>query len=387
MRCVMRRAWAAMAALALLAGTASAEKQWLRYRVMDDNERAILELPYVNCNIARDAPVGVEMPDFKASDPCFASWATPMAPQGKVLLAFDRSSRKGQYDLLYLDSNCSGSLRDKKPIRASMSYEGGAQFGPVKISFPGEDGAISYHLRFLLQAQGASRQAYAISACAYEGSVRIGGKSYHCMLADYDCNGTFDDISGDFEKADRIRLGETDKAATYFVGKYLALDGALYQPKPSRDGAYIEFEPAGDVAMGAVRAKNAVTQLSLGGENGLFHLADGAGAVPAGRYKLYSWKIERKGADNANWTLAAVGGNEVIEVKPGQEVALDVGEPISCKLGAVGQGGRYQISETLCGRLDERVSIERNGSMPDAPRLQLVGKDGAFSKVYKFEYG
>ncbi len=56
--------------------------------------------------------------------------------------------------------------------------------------------------------------------------------------------------------------------------------------------------------MVAVHAKNAVTELSLGGENGLFHLADGAGAVPAGRYKLCSWKIERKGADNDNWTLA-----------------------------------------------------------------------------------
>lgn len=38
---------------------------------------------------------------------------------------------------------------------------------------------------------------------------------------------TFDDISGDFEKADRIRLGENDKAVIYLVGKYLAVDGAL----------------------------------------------------------------------------------------------------------------------------------------------------------------
>ena len=390
MRCAMRGVWAAVAALALLAGTAAAEKQWLHYRVLGDNEQGILQVGYVNCGVvATDAPAGVAMPEFKAGDPCFAWWTTPMAPQGKVLLAFDRSSKRGQYDLLYVDSNCSGSLRDKKPIRASTTYEGGAQFGPVKITLPGEDGPISYHLRFLLQTQGASmRNLFAVSACAYEGSVRIGGKGYHCMLVDYDCNGTFDDISGDFEKADLIRLGANDKAVTYFAGKYVAVDGALYQPKPSRDGAYVEFEPAGDVAMVAVHARNAVTELSLGGENGLFHLADGAGAVPAGRYKLYSWKIERRGADNGNWTLAAIGGrDEAIEVTPGQEAAPDVGEPITCRLDVATQRGSFQFSQSLCGRMDERISIERNGSMPDAPRLQVASKDGAFSKVYKFEYG
>jgi len=390
MRCAIRGAWAAIGSMALLAGTASAEKQWLQYRVLDESEQAAAgNLQYIQCAVAKDAPAGAEMPEFKASDPFFASWATPMAPQGKVLVALDRSSKKGQYDLLYVDSNCSGSLRDKKPIRAKGVYEFGADFGPVKIRLPGEDGPISYHLSFHLRTQGDNRQLYAGSNCVYEGSVQIGGKSLHCMLLDHDCNGTFDDVSGDFAKTDLIRLGENDKAVTYFAGKYLALDGALYQPKPSRDGACIEFEPAGDVVMGAVHAKNAVTELSLGGENGLFHLADGAGAVPAGRYALYSWKIERKDADNAKWTLTAqtYGAGGVIEVKPGQEAVLDVGEPITCKLGAVSQGGGYQISETLCARLGENIRIERNDSLADAPRVKVTSKDGAFSKIYIAEYG
>jgi hypothetical protein len=390
MRCVMRGAWAAMAALALLAGTASAEKQWLQYRVLDDRDQAGLQTIWIGCATTKDAPAGEALPEFKASDPCFASWVTPMAPQGKVLLALDRSSKKGQYDLLYVDSNCSGSLRDKKPTRASGTYDWGSDFAPVKITFPGEDGPITYHISFHFRMNGASQQVFANSACVYEGNVRIGGKSYHCMLRDCNSNATFDDLPGSGNSgSDEIRLGENDKAVTYFAGKYLAVDGALYQPKPSRDGSCIEFEPAGDVAMGSVRAKNAVTQLSLGGENGLFHLADGAGSVPAGRYGIHSWKIERKGADNANWTLTAqmYGSAGVIEVKPGQEVVLDVGEPITCKLGAVSQGSGYQISETLCARLGENIRIERNDSLADAPRVRVTNKDGAFSKVYIAEYG
>ena len=49
MRWVIRGAWTAVTVLALLAGTASAEKQWLHYRALGDNEQGILQVPYVNC--------------------------------------------------------------------------------------------------------------------------------------------------------------------------------------------------------------------------------------------------------------------------------------------------------------------------------------------------
>ncbi len=75
MRWVIRGAWTAVTVLALLAGTASAEKQWLHYRALGDNEQGILQVPYVNCGgVATDAPAGVAMPEFKVTDPCFAWW-------------------------------------------------------------------------------------------------------------------------------------------------------------------------------------------------------------------------------------------------------------------------------------------------------------------------
>lgn len=384
MRYGHRWAWAVLLSLGLMAGAASAEKQWLSYRVFNDNH---LDEQYVTCPALKDVPADAQKPEFKAKDPWFASWPMALAPQGKVLLAFDRSSKNGQYDQVYVDATGKGAWKDVKPVRAKNSHEYGAEFGPVKVTVPGEDGPITYHVRFYLQAQEKSRRLYVITACAYQGDVRIGDKSYRLSLLDYNCNGTFDDLSADFSKSDRLRLGEEGKTKLYSVGKYLMVDGKLYRTKPARDGSSIEFEAAPDVALGSVRATNPVTELCLAGENGLFRLENGAGSVPAGKYKLHSWKIERKASDNAKWTMEASASRGSVEVKAGQELAMDVGEPVVCKAAVSSGREGMQFSQSLCGRMNERVSIELNGGQAEAPKLEIKNKDGTFAKVYKFEYG
>ena len=386
---------------AMAASSVSAqEEQWLSYHTTAQAQR-LLGGGGGGTTLAPTTarPAGVELPELLADDALFAKWVTPMAADGYLWLAFDRSKAHGPYDRLYIDANGDGSLADETALppylaRKQGRGQGQATFAPVEVSFVVDDGPVSYALKLDLYEQGNNRTYLSASAaCWYGGSIEVAGEALDCQLIDYNANGTFDDQSMNFAQIDRVRLGTGRSAVERFVGKYMQIKGSLYHATTARDGAFITLTPATDVALGAVRVPDGVSQLTLGGLNGVLQVdvADGVGRLPVGKYHVHEWRLEREDDKGVRWQLTAKGSpaGTVVDLAEDNTVELTLGEPLVATVTdrALGRGGQHSFSQTLVGRLGEQIELTRNGKTPAAPKLRIVNEDGSYDKVFRFEYG
>ena len=363
--------------------------QWLRYHTHREAKRIVRDMSSVNVKVIAEAPKGLKLPAFKHAEPLFAKWATPMAKGGFVWMALDGKRKRGQHDRLIIDANGNGDLSDDEAVKAFSAHQSGAQFGPVRVVLPGEDGPVTYHLHARSYSQPNYRRLYIQPACWYEGDVRIGGKTWRCQLVDFNANGTFDDTSATGSQTDRIRIGTGDDFETHFVGKYVQVDGALYAVSPARDGAFVSLTPRTDVPMGTVQLTAQVTRFLAAGENGLFTVesADGTGRLPAGTYRLYRWELERKDERGALWKAQGSGSSKAFEIRKGKTTELAFGEPLTATVKATKTGATHRFDQSLRGSLGESVSLTRNGSRPSAPKLRITNAAGDYDKTFTFEYG
>ena len=367
----------------------AAAPQWLRYHTHREAERVVGEVSTIHVEMLTEAPEGVKLPAFKHREPLFAKWSAPMAKDGFVWMAFDGKRKRGPHDRLIIDANGNGDLSDDETAKAFSAHQYGSQFGPVKVVLPGEDGPVAYHLHANCYSQPNYRRLYIQPACWYEGDVRIGGKVWRCQLVDYNANGTFDDSSAKASQMDRIRLGKGDDFETHFVGKYVQVDGALYEVATARDGAFVSFTPRTDVPMGMVRLTTQVTRFRAAGENGLFAVepVEGTGRLPAGTYRLDRWELERKDERGAVWKAQGSACPNPFVVREGKTTELAFGEPLTATVKATKTGTTHQFSQSLRGSLGESVSLTRNGSRPSAPKLRIANAARDYDKTFTFEYG
>lgn len=376
---------------ALLTSPAGAQdRQLLEYRSAREAARTIGGVSSKYLNSTDKSPQGVELPKFECRTPLFVRWTTPMVKAGELLVALDRSGTSGVYDLLFIDSNGDGSLNDETAVTAYRSESQHASFGPVKVIFEGKDGPIDYHLNFRLCDHG--RRLLLVSPGGwYEGTINVGGKEKHCVLVDYDVNGTFDDKSVNAGECDRVRIGKSGDEDSHFVGNYIEIEGSLYQLEIARDGAYVKLATAEDVTFGNIRLPESITSFAAGGENGRFvrKPKNGIFSLPVGQYCIDYWVIERKDDGGGNWRLQ---GSEFSEkgrfnVTETQQTELSIGEPIISTLEARGKKGTYYFSQNLKGQLNESIYITLNGDRAPPPKLHIKSKNGTYDRTFDFRYG
>jgi len=365
------------------------DAQWLSYHTCREAKRLLDDISSVSLKLQASAGDGVALPDFEFDKPYFAEWRTPMVDSGSVWLALARSRKYSRHDRLYIDTDHDGDLADEEPVAAYRTHQYGATFGPVRVLFDSDDGPVTYHLHLDFYHHQTYQRLSVSSACWYEGNVRVGGKTWRCQLIDHNVNGTFDDSSADFAKADRIRLEDGGEFTTYFAGRYVEVAGALYLSEPERDGAFVRFTPADDVVMGSVRASSAVDRLSVGGENGLFHAspADGAMRLPVGEYKVYEWLLSRKDDAGTLWQASGQRLQESFDIREDEETFLAVGEPLTATLSASMRRDAYSFSQGLKGQQGESVKLVKDKRRPKAPKLTIANADGSYEETFQFEYG
>ena len=375
----------------LFASQASAEgEQWLRYNYGPDTRQAGASLRPLNAT--KDKPAGVALPEFNDSQPMFAVWESPMAKGGKVHIALDRSGKEKSFNLLYIDSDCDGSLKDETAVKANSKDEYYNTFGPVKVLLEGNDGPTAYHLNFMLfKYEAGKQQLYVSSACWYEGEIAVAGEKKRCVLNDADADGAFNDTSKNYYEADRIVTGEGPNEVTAIVGKFLQVSGKLYRLEVARDGAYIKIHSADDAVLGVIKMPSEINELTAAGENGLLKVLpkNGTGSIPEGKYRIHRWVIERNDGKGDNWRMEGQDFRESgdFEVKKGSTAYLAVGEPITSKMDAQVKRGKYAFSHSLTGRLGERAALMKNNTRAPAPKLRVISKDRKFDRSYNFEYG
>lgn len=387
--------WVVLAGLAMVSQAESV--QWLRYRFDKEIYQHVKVHGVVRGSYQAEAPDGLALPEFKSDTVWFVKWKTPMAKAGYVWFALDRSRKNGPVDLAYSDSDGDGELSDETPVKAYYASKDRGreycQFSSLKVLLPGEDGPVAYHvgIRFYRRLKSNKPDVHIQSSCWYEGRIVVDGKTYTCKLLDANANGTFDDRSDDYLRADAIQIEGDDLPSVRRVGKYIQIGNKYYHPKPSRDGANIEFSPVEKIETVAVRVPEDISVLSIGGGNGLLHFkpVDGLIQVPVGKYRFHEWVVEQKDETGAQWQLTGemFPPNRVVNVEQGKEQALDIGQPVIANLSVRRQGKDYVFNQSLRGRMGESVSLSRNGKRPKAPRLKIVNADQTYARNLAFEYG
>jgi hypothetical protein len=377
--------------LVLTPAARAQDEQWLQYHSEREARQILGDMGSQQVELSNDRPAGVELPQFKGQEQLFTKWSTPMVESGHLWIAFDRSHRHGPYDLLYIDSNGNSHLDDESVAAAYRTDQYNAYFGPVKVIFEVEDGPVTYHLNFRFYNSRDRERLYASSGGWYEGDITVGGAKKHCVLFDYNVNGTFSDKSLNAAECDRIQIGKKGIQDTRFVGNYIDVDGILYQPEIARDGAYIKLAKAEDVQFGDIRLPESITEFSAGGENGLFVLKPekGVGSLPMGKYRVNYWAIERKDERGKKWKLRSslFSRKGDFDITADKETKHSIGEPIISTLKATKSGSGYSFNQNLRGRLGERIELTRNGTRPRAPKLHIKNKDGTYDRTFSFEYG
>lgn len=368
-----------------LAGTAFAQsEQWLEYHTSNDGRA------YHQVQLTTNPPPGIALPRLNAR-PWFARWETPMDPAGGRWLCLDRTRKSGPYDRLYLDTTGNGRLDDKTPIKARLdSYS--AYFPATPVVFKGEDGPITYHLVFrFYQYEKNPAQLLASSAGWYEGAVNFDGVKKRILLIDGNVNGTFNDLAPNPYDSDRVRV-DGDKTGERFLGRMLEVDGQFFRIEVARDGAFVKLQKAENVVLGPVRVPENISEFAAFGENGHFvrQPANGEFTLPAGKYRMFHWTINRKDEKGAAWTLSGhnfpdTAGFEVVTGKP---AALDIGEPVQAVLKANEQTNRQiRFDLSFVGHQKESIEMLRDNQRPRGPKLMLASADGTLCYTNTFEFG
>lgn len=365
------------------------EEQWLQYHSERQAERILGDMRTSNLRLSSEKPRDIELPDFKCEEPFFTYWSTPMVESGRLLIALDRSAEQGKWDRLFIDSNGNNSFSDEEAIEPYQTDQYRTYFGPVKVVFEGEDGPLTYHLNFEFYQGGETRRLYVSSGCWYEGEITVDGQKKHCVLIDYNCNGTFDDKSLNYGDCDRVRIGRKDTRDTGYVGNYVDIDDTLYSIEIARDGAYIMLTKAEDVKYGNVRLPETITEFSAGGENGLFRLKldKGVGSLPVGKYRISTWKIERKDDKGKRWALQgrSYSKDGDFEITEAAETFLETGEPIKASLQVRlnSETKNYEFAKVLRGPLGENIDLTSGGrDVRDLWKMSAKNKEGTFAKIY-----
>ena len=373
--------------LVLTSAATAQDEQWLQYHSEREAARIVGDMRTMSLKLLSERPEGVESPDFKCDKPFFAAWSTPMVDSGKIWLALDRTNDK--WDRLFIDSNVNGHINDENTITPYRTEQYSAYFGPVKVVFEGEDGPLTYHLNLRFYENGPTRRLYVSSGSWYEGDITVAGAKKHCVLIDYNANGTFNDKSLDSSKCDRIRIGKKTDGDACFVGNYIEVDGTLYRTEIARDGAYIVLAKAEDVKYGNIRLPETITEFSAGGENGLFEpkLEKGAGSLPVGKYRINNWTSERKDEKGKKWTLRGryFSDKGDLDVTEATETSLEIGEPVTANLQVTlnGETEAYEFDKILRGQLGEYVSLTSGGrDVSNLWKMQGKNKEGTFAKTY-----
>ena len=208
---------------------------------------------------------------------------------------------------------------------------------------------------------------------------------------DGNVNGTFNDMADDAYASDRIQV-DGDKVSERFLGKMLEVDGKFFNVEVARDGAFIKTQPAENVVLGSVRVPENISEFAAFGANGYFirKPANSEFTLPAGKYRMFRWTINRKDDKGADWTLSGYSfpKTATFEVAAGKPATLDIGEPVKAVLKASEQTDR-QITYSLSfvGHQQESIEMLRENQRPAGPKLTVANADGSVCGTGTFEFG
>lgn len=304
---------------------------------------------------------------------------------GKPVAVRVDQSANGFYDLLILDVNGNGDLRDDPIVRADKAasalgsnYEQ-TVFGPIEFQMDGAPAKLRLIARMLIFDRSSNADSNSIEgyinanvAARFEADIALGGVREKIALMDSDLNGRLGDPatgtetpmemktywqvgggdlllrdrdgSGAFEFASGSAEIEPCSTIAYFGGKPYAVEIASdlksmrLTPYQGATGRLASVNAA------AIRTLTVAWRESAESKKWIAlspQALEGAFVVPAGQYRLYSCSIL---GEMGTEPVAAAGTlNETrdpIEVAPNGETAMPMGAPLRLIVEVEGSAGR-----------------------------------------------
>ncbi len=364
-------------------------EQWLNYRTLTEGTGYRTVQPVTN------APAGVALPVL-GPVPWFAKWDTPLDATGGRWLCFDQSRKGGPYDRLYFDSNGNGRLDDESPIAAYRverytTERAWTYFGPVRLTLPTPDGPVAYHLMFRTYIDRDRALLVTCRAAGqYEGTVDFAGKKLRVRLIDDNVNGTFNDTWADPDGPDEIEI-EGQTPASRALGRFVEVEGELFQIEVPPDGAFVKVSKATRVRFGQVSVPRDISTIRFIGPNGEFRRTPTQGVcrLPVGTYTLAGYTLTRKDARGVLWRFEAYSfpDSAIFELEPDQTVNLALGEPVRAEVTAIQLTNMVEFDLRFIGSLGERMLPYRGEDRPRPPKLSLASLDGSYRVTNNFSWG
>ncbi|MHC4713970.1 MAG: hypothetical protein ACYTAN_11985 [Planctomycetota bacterium] len=138
------------------------------------------------------------------------------------------------------------------------------------------------------------------------------------------------------------------------------------------------FVPLENVPTGRVVVPESIEDLCFVGENGYVDFAPsetgGVAEVPVGKWLIYNWRISAEGPDGKTRVLAGNGfpAETAFEVREGEELNLDVGEPVTSRLKVTKSGVEHSFNETLTQSHKERRRAFLQRDPPGSARRENI---------------
>jgi hypothetical protein len=311
------------------------------------------------------------------------------------------------YNRLHLDFKHTGDLTDHEVVKADAAQPvdiGDANCSYWQIEFPRIDVTLdvdgtkldySFFFNGMMYLSPAnSYTSFRLNSAVYrEGDITLEGKKHHLVLLDFNSNGRFDDetkitkiktmIGGkpaeeiypqqgdmllvDLSPSNRgldspydITMGSNRR----YVSKLVDIDGCFYDLKVSPAGDKITLTRS-TAPLGSVSNPNDGFRALIYGEQGLLSIRGNKGTpvpVPAGKWKLLSYTIDRTEAPKPN---------EPAEKKDGEQA-----------------GEKDSPVQALATKLIAMLRSARQARMAARPRYSLVSaRAGADYKAVEVRKG
>jgi len=111
--------------------------------------------------------------------------------------------------------------------------------------------------------------------------------------------------------------------------------------------------------------------------------------LPADRYYIESWILERIDNNGAVWKLKTkdIANKKTFDVAQDAEAKLPIGEPIISTLTVRKEDAEFYFRHYFKGQLGEEIELTQNQSRADPPKLLIRNEDSSYQQTLTFKYG
>jgi hypothetical protein len=228
------------------------------------------------------------------------------------------------YNMFIIDTDCDRDLSNDEVHLGVLNDRGQFAFDPVEVTVQAHGVTYPYHLEPTADAETGF--TYLRCGAYYAGSVAFGDIVYTVAVFDDNYNGLFGDrfvfspserrwkpgdvLSIDLDQNGRFDIRAGYSTETFCLGRYLAVDGGLYEFEVAPDGRWLTLRDTetthGYVTINSDRR----CSVELVGTDGPLRITGRPGELakaPADMFGFHAWYAEGKMSQGVTWKAVCYG--------------------------------------------------------------------------------